>query len=597
MRRDVAGKIDAGHAFATRRTNYDGDLRDLWRQIDTGDDGIGLPPYNGGLFAAGRSPLLTRSVMPDHIFAPLLDAMSRERTEADPRFINYRDLSVQHLGSVYERLLEFDLTPGEPHVAVRPQTFARKTSGSYYTPEDLVMLVIRRTLAPLLEERRATFATAAVEDREAFDPATAFTRLRIVDSAMGSGHFLVSLVDYLADETMRATDEAAAAFPVYRSPLLYRLATIRDRIMTEAAANQWTIDDRLLIDRQLVRRVILKRVIHGVDKNPMAVELAKLSLWLHTFTVGAPLSFLDHHLRCGDSLFGEWVRPAIDRMRLGAPLFRFDAIARAERITGVMTAIEEASDADLTEVHQSRDNFTMIEAETAEATAMFSFLQGYRWVEAGAVGGLSRGRKLRREATACALRDPDRARLLGAEAAALSRRGIALDRLLEGEFGPPATALDIAYGRIGDPDPAIDQLAKAAQVARAANFFHWEIAFPGVWGDAQSKVPTGGFDAVIGNPPWDRLKMQEVEWFAARRPPPADRQGGTGIGPRGDDPEAEGRRRSARRGLRQSQRDGSPRCTDGGARPRQGRAVPAARRRRRLPLLVVRRARRAIDRA
>jgi hypothetical protein len=523
MRQDIAAKIDAGYAFATRRANYDGDLRALWSQIDTGDDGIGLPPYNGGLFAAERSPLLTRAVLPDHMFAPLLDAMSRERTATQPRFINYRDLSVQHLGSVYERLLEFDLTGSDPgagisaYVAVRPQTFARKTSGSYYTPEDLVMLVIRRTLGPLLDERRAAFAAARPADRAAADPATAFTRLRIVDPAMGSGHFLVSLVDYLADETMRATDDAAAAYPDYRSPLLDRLAAIRDRIMAEAAANRWSIDDKLLVDRQLVRRIILKRVIHGVDKNPMAVELAKLSLWLHTFTVGAPLSFLDHHLRCGDSLFGEWVRPAIDRMRQGAPLFRFDAIARAERITNVMTAIEEASDADLVEVHQSRDNFSMIEAETAEAAAMFSFLQGYRWVEAGAVAALAQARKLRKAATACALRDPAEAARLSAEAAALSRRGIALDKLLEGEFGPPAAALDIAYGRIGDPDQALDQLAKAAQVARAANFFHWEIAFPGVWGDTHSAEPTGGFDAVIGNPPWDRLKMQEVEWFAARR--------------------------------------------------------------------------------
>lgn len=235
MRRDIAAKRDAAHRFATARANYDGDLRALWHQIDVGDDGIGLPPYNGGLFAAGRSPLLDRSEIADATFAPLLDAMSRERTGADPRFINYRDLSVQHLGSVYERLLEFDLQADGAGVAVKPQTFARKTSGSYYTPEDLVMLVIRRTVGPLLDERRAAFAAATPADRARLDPATAFTRLRIVDPAMGSGHFLVSLVDYLADEIMRATDEAAAvAGADYRSPLLDRLASIRERITHHA---------------------------------------------------------------------------------------------------------------------------------------------------------------------------------------------------------------------------------------------------------------------------------------------------------------------------------------------------------------------------
>ena len=481
MRRDVAAKTDAGYAFATRRTNYDGDLRDLWRQIDTGDDGIGLPPYNGGLFAAARSPLLARAVMPDHVFAPLLDAMSRERTASHPRFINYRDLSVQHLGSVYERLLEFDLAAvdagaaggGEPLVAVRPQTFARKTSGSYYTPEDLVMLVIRRTLAPLLDERRAAFAAAAAAQRTAADPATAFTRLRIIDPAMGSGHFLVSLVDYLADETMRATEDAAAAHPGYRSPLLGRLAAIRDRITAQAAANRWTIDERLLVDRQLVRRIILKRVIHGVDKNPMAVELAKLSLWLHTFTVGAPLSFLDHHLRCGDSLFGEWVRPAIDRMRLGAPLFRFDAIRQAEAITGVMTLIEEASDADLTEVHASRDNFALVEEATAEANAMFSFLQGYRWVEAeDPKAAENRIKRLRRAALKAAGSDPALGRRLENEALELARRTVALEELLEGRIGDRHDPLAAIANGMSDQDPALDQLAKAAAVATAVNFFH-----------------------------------------------------------------------------------------------------------------------------
>ncbi len=124
---------------------------------------------------------------------------------------------------------------------------------------------------------------------------------------MGSGHFLVSLVDYLADEVLLAITEAPAAVAwadpdaPYRSPLARRIEQLRERIRAEAAANGWPVREDQLDDRHLVRRIILKRVIYGVDLNPMAVELAKLSLWLHSFTVGAPLSFLDHHLRCGDS--------------------------------------------------------------------------------------------------------------------------------------------------------------------------------------------------------------------------------------------------------------------------------------------------------
>jgi type II restriction/modification system DNA methylase subunit YeeA len=138
--------------------------------------------------------------------------------------------------------------------------------------------------------------------------------LKICDPAMGSGHFLVSLVDYLADQVITAMAEAQAVvtFIDYVSPLIARIAAIRRTILRNAEERGWTIDQEQLDDRHIVRRMVLKRCIYGLDKNFMAVELAKVSLWLHTFTVGAPLSFLDHHLRCGDSLFGSWVRGGIE---------------------------------------------------------------------------------------------------------------------------------------------------------------------------------------------------------------------------------------------------------------------------------------------
>src|SRR3546814_13974176 len=98
---------------------------------------------------------------------------------------------------------------------------------------------------------------------------------------------------------------SAAGIAHYRSPVAREIEHLRERILARAQDARWSVDPALLDDRHLVRRMILKRVVYGVDKNPMAVELAKLALWLHTFTVGAPLSFLDHHLRCGDSLYGE----------------------------------------------------------------------------------------------------------------------------------------------------------------------------------------------------------------------------------------------------------------------------------------------------
>jgi hypothetical protein len=125
-----------------------------------------------------------------------------------------------------------------------------------------------------------------------------------------------SLIDFLASKVFTAT--GAAATPVdwaeYRSSILDRLAEVRQRIKREAEANNWSVRDEQLTDVNLVKRMVLKRCVHGVDKNPIAVELAKVALWLHTFTTGAPLSFLDHHLKCGDSLFGERVGRALDEL-------------------------------------------------------------------------------------------------------------------------------------------------------------------------------------------------------------------------------------------------------------------------------------------
>jgi hypothetical protein len=531
MRENVGHSLDAG-ARLSSYPEFDGDLRRMWRRIDQGDEGLRLPPYNGGLFKSSRSPLLERSLIPDAEFAPLLDALSRERIGPTPRLINFRDLNVQHLGSVYERLLEFDLVENAGTIIIRPQAFARKTSGSYYTPEELVMLVLRRAVGPLLQERRDTFTKACEtlrsdsrnrEERRRklanLDPANAFLDLKICDPAMGSGHFLVSLVDYLADEVMKATEEAAAEaeWAEYESPLVARLAAIRERIETEAREHSWTVHPEQLVDRQLVRRIILKRVVHGVDKNPMAVELAKLSLWLHTFTVGAPLSFLDHHLRCGDSLFGEWVRPALDRFA-EVGLFKSQAVQKAELAISEMQQIEALTDADIAEVKRSAETYDAMKSDTAELRQLLNVLQGFRWIGQSTEQARKDAKRLRKEADRLALSDPKASAAKDAQAAKLRRRGMALEALLEGEFGEPGAAIDQCYGRIGDPDPAKAQIAEAIAVAHESNFLHWQVAFPGVWRDWASRTSPGGFDAVIGNPPWDRLKMQEVEWFAARKP-------------------------------------------------------------------------------
>ena len=531
LRGEVAKRLDNADAFSDVRTDLDRHLRGLWQQIDKGDKSIGLPPYNGGLFAEARSPLLNRAILPDAAFAPIFDALSRTTgTDGQRRRLNYRDLSVQHLGSIYERLLDFDLVADGAAIAARLQPFARKNTGSYYTPESLVMLVIRRTVGPLLAERKAAFAEAATELASAttpkaerlaklaeLDPASRFLELKICDPAMGSGHFLVSLVDYLADATLAAMAEAPdlVGFGEYASPLGARLEAVRMRIRELADANGWAVRDEQLDQRQLVRRMILKRVIYGVDKNPMAVELAKLSLWLHSFTVGAPLSFLDHHLRCGDSLFGEWVRPAMDRLSAGG-LFANNAVAAAQGAIAGMARVEELTDSDVAEVHESAAQYRAIQDATAPLRAMLDALHGYHW-QGSDVDNARKGQKAAKKRATKSDTLAERA-AGAADLAVLERRANALNVWLEGGFGDPVDAASTFYGKAHDPDAALALLGKAAAIAAEERFFHWEVGFPGVWKNWTSAQPEGGFDAVIGNPPWDRLKLQEVEWFGARVP-------------------------------------------------------------------------------
>ncbi|MFZ2587976.1 MAG: restriction endonuclease [Alphaproteobacteria bacterium] len=494
VREEVMRRLDADDALSDTRSTFFTSLTELCEGIDKGDKAIGLPPYNGGLFDSKRSPLLTRTKLPDSITARVVDGLSRTREgQGRKQWINYRDLSVQQLGSIYERLLEFRLVVDDDHIGIEPNAFARKTSGSYYTPEVLVRLVLEQAVGPLLAEKRKAFYTAVDAGKPAkelakLDPATAMLELKICDPAMGSGHFLVSLVDYMADQILeaitKATDYAEAKDVDYHSPLLTRLATIRQAILKNATDNAWDAREDQLEDKHLIRRMVLKKVIYGVDKNPMAVELAKLSLWLHTFTVGAPLSFLDHHLRCGDSLFGEWVGQMTAKAE--HPLFVKQLADEAIDSTKDMQGIEDAPDAEIAGVKQSASMFAKVQAHTKRLYRLMHLIHAQKWLADSALASV-------------------------------------VDDIVNGQRARSKNSQSPLEAFLIEKDTQWDKATNAAlaeieELLTDENFLHWEVAFPGVWTDWQQQSPVGGFDAVIGNPPWDRMKLQEVEWFAERKP-------------------------------------------------------------------------------
>ena len=535
IRDKVAQRIDENDTFAATIGNYYACLRGLFRAIDQGEPSLGLPPYNGGLFDPEAAPLLERIELPDAAFAPLLDAFSRHAG----RRISYRDLSVQQLGSIYERLLEHEVVEKDGEVDVIADEAARKGSGSFYTHEVLVQFILERAVGPLVSERVKRFrqkAEALASDRRpradriadlaALDPASQLLDIKICDPAMGSGHFLVSLVDFLADRVLEAMVDASLVVPFadddhpYESPLVERLASIRERILDLAKQRHWQVDEAQLDDKHLVRRMILKRVVHGVDKNPMAVELAKVALWLHTFTAGAPLSFLDHHLRCGDSLLGLRLAEVSAWVQQRGALTIHPSVVHAQQAARQMTSIEAITDSDITEVEESARTFQAVREETEPLAAFLSLIAAERLMGVFDAAPSEQPKPTRRT------RNHD------AKVAAYERAAAWQD-VLDGNLGDPIaiargalpvrpaeqpeapglfpsdqpeqgtlfaqSALDPRHRRLAQE--LVDQ---ARALAHEHRLLHWELAFPNVWQNWLSIEPQGGFDAVIGNPPYVR---------------------------------------------------------------------------------------------
>ena len=332
LRRELLEKEAAHTQFISSVVTYWHRLQALFQRVDDGEPAAALPAYNGSLFDAERHPLLTQAQLSDASIAKIINNLGAAAVNGSPdkTLVNFRDLSVRELGTLYESLLERRPVIRNGQVASQLQPHARKDTGSYYTPPELVRLIIEQALAPQVSECAARFAdlaqTLAADPRPLetrrqelsdADPAAAVLQLKVLDPAIGSGHFLVAALDYLTSEIDRLLGygaELAHWLPddaPYQSPLQARIENIRTEMQRQAVAGGWELRPDDLTDYAIIRRFVLKRCIYGVDLNPLAVELSKMSLWLHSFTVGAPLTYLDHHLRCGDSLLGGWMERAV----------------------------------------------------------------------------------------------------------------------------------------------------------------------------------------------------------------------------------------------------------------------------------------------
>jgi hypothetical protein len=396
--------------------------------------------FNGRLFAPASTPLADRRDLDDDAARRVMLSMTT-RAAPDGRGqerISYRDLGVEQLGAVYETLLDYrpvmEATqgPNAPMtVSLRTGSGLRKATGTFYTPQPLTRYLVRRTLDPLVRD-------ASPEE---------ILSLRVLDPAMGSGAFLVAACTYLTQAYEEAVVRTGACQPHDFGPH----------------------------ERSAIRRTIAEQCLFGVDINPMAVQLARLSLWLATLAADRPLSFLDHHLQTGDSLVGAWLSalrrpPASARRRISlsdTPLFRHEsAVGDVLRLAlPVRFSLAELP------------NDTPADVRAKERKL------------AGLNSPDSRLSKWKRVADLwCA------AWFVGCRAELTSGFHELSEAILTGKSAFAENIAD-AY------------LAEARAAAAARRFFHWELEFPEVFFDREgSPLRAPGFDAVLGNPPWDMLR-------------------------------------------------------------------------------------------
>jgi hypothetical protein len=434
-----------------RRGTKHGDLWEGLKLVMAGlgsDDGstpLGLPALGSFLWSERALPHLGQAQLPNRALLEAVRALATVRDGKVLRAVDYKNLGAEELGSVYESLLELhpELDADAGAFALRVAAGSeRKTTGSYYTPTSLINELLNSALDPVVEEAAARGAEAILD-------------LKVVDPACGSGHFLVAAAHRIAK----------------------RLASVRtgDEEPSPGAT------------RHALRDVV-SRCLYGVDVNPMAVELCKVSLWMEALDPGRPLSFLDAHVKCGNSLLGT----TADLVAQGIPDEAFKALEGDDK--EVAKALRKQNklqrEGQLSLEDAAMDLVSGLESQAAELEA------------AGDETPSEVHAKERIFAQLLQSEEYERAKLAAdAWCAAFVQR--------KEKDAPRITTAVVR--RIADRRGQIplDVQDEVRRLASEYAFFHWAIEYPGVFGR-----PEPGFDVVLGNPPWETVQMTEKEFFA-----------------------------------------------------------------------------------
>lgn len=495
-----------------------------------------IPPYNGKLFDQDRTPLLDKCHISDRVMREVIRELSlsrpKSRHERRERY-SYADLGIDQLGSIYEGLLVY-----EPSIADRTMVEAkikgelclipleeantleleydsasikpagsfilriwggrRKSTGSYYTPQEITAFLVKDALEPLVEPI-IQGCSQRDQERKPLRRAEEILKIKVCDPAMGSGAFLVQACRYLGEAYRRA------------------LTGEEQRENTRMEINELA----------RYKRRVAETCLYGVDLNPLAVELAKVSLWLETLAWDRPLTFLDSHLRCGNAL-------------IGAPLRDQSGKPDPSRLSVLPTeALGKAAKED---TRKFKDQLKRLVVENREQVKQLQKGQLTLFSDDEQKGILATYERLRLK-----LEESDEGKSLE-EAVTLVHqkhdlfRGIfqrsdsSVNRFkrvcdlwcaawfwpTDADVLPPTTLLyrelvNVILQRPGQfvPANATKYFETVQKIIEANNFFHWELEFPEIWYDEEGNtLPGGGFDVVVGNPPWDFIVLNSKEFWS-----------------------------------------------------------------------------------
>jgi len=475
IKKDVVSELQEGLILPNSGLTWTR-LKELFKIINLGSPPLTVTTFNGGLFDPERHPFLEKYVAGDLNLCRAIDKLAR----VSHQFVDYRDLAERHLGTIYEGLLEYTLhVATEPMVELRSSSKIvpaqgmpkkdivaefrsddvylvtdrgeRKLTGSYYTPDYIVKYMVDEALRPVLDE--------AVRDAQSdAERIQAVLAINVLDPSMGSGHFPVEATEYIAR-------------------YLVELG-VQPEETGEADLTYW-------------KRRVAQQCIYGVDLNPLAVELAKLSLWLATAAKDRPLSFLDHHLRTGNALIGSW----LSEVAAGQHPQAKQAQKRAKQ------AEEAQKEAGQLALSLLDDEFRQNTSSALDSIAAIEHNPGTSIEDVKA-----------QEAAYEELRKHFIEKYLH-----LANLGSALyynmEEISSDVWRPLA---DYAIGKaVEHPQTQTFEnwLDAATMLAGGKHFFHWELEFPNIFFDSQGQ-PLGeraGFDVVIGNPPYVRQEQLSAD--------------------------------------------------------------------------------------